>query len=118
MKMVKEERLAAKIGLIHTYVKNQHKGIRDSILNKLVQLEDELKFYIQEDLEHDNGSATYREIKVQYDQYVEEAVEGETWEFLEGDDVDDMEELLQSYENDIPEDEFTRRLFVNVWGVA
>ena len=55
---------------------------------------------------------------MRYDQYIEEAVEGETWEFLECNDRDDMEELLQSYENDIPEDEFTRRLFVNVWGVA
>nr|DAI46592.1 MAG TPA: hypothetical protein [Caudoviricetes sp.] len=116
--MTRGEKLAAKIGLIRTYVANQHKGIRASILNKLGQLEDELKHCLREDLEYDNGSATYGEVKVQYDQYIEEAVDGETWELLECNDRDDMEELLQSDENDIPEDEFTRRLFVNVWGVA
>lgn len=116
--MTRGEKLAAKIGLIRTYVANQHKGIRASILNKLGQLEDELKHCLREDLEYDNGSVTYGEVKVQYDQYIEEAVDGETWELLECNDRDDMEELLQSDENDIPEDEFTRRLFVNVWGVA
>ena len=116
--MTRGEKLAAKIGLIRTYVANQHKGIRASILNKLGQLEDELKHCLRADLEYDNGSATYGEVKVQYDQYIEEAVDGETWELLECNDRDDMEELLQSDENDIPEDEFTRRLFVNVWGVA
>ena len=116
--MTRGEKLAAKIGLIRTYVANQHKGIRASILNKLGQLEDELKHCLREDLEYDNGRATYGEVKVQYDQYIEEAVDGETWELLECNDRDDMEELLQSDENDIPEDEFTRRLFVNVWGVA
>lgn len=116
--MTRGETLAAKVGLIRTYIANQHKGIRASILNELGRLEDELKQCLREDLEYDNGSVTYREVKVQYDQYIEEAVDGETWEFLECNDRDDMEELLQSYENDIPEDEFTRRLFVNVWGVA
>ena len=116
--MTRGEKLAAKIGLIRTYVANQHKGIRASILNKLGQLEDELKHCLREDLEYDNGSVTYGEVKVQYARYIEAAVDGETWEFLECNDRDDMEELLQSDKNDIPEDEFTRRLFVNVWGVA
>ena len=56
--MTRGERLAAKIGLIRTYVANQHKGIRASILNKLGQLEDELKHCLREDLEYDNGRVT------------------------------------------------------------
>lgn len=41
----KGELLVAKIGLIRTYIANQHNGIRASILNKLVWLEEELKSY-------------------------------------------------------------------------
>jgi len=128
MGLTEEEVLAAKIAMIRKYVKAKPaKGTAGYIIISLMEYEDKLTELFQQEMgEYRHYPGDYWEpptdelvneesIEYMAEEAIDKAARYESWNDLEGDDKEDMAELLEDYDEVVQAD-YDCRMAGTVWG--
>lgn len=128
MRLTMEETVATKVAMIRKYIKARPaKGTPSRVLRRLMEYETELNELMRQEVgEYKHYPGSYweppsdelvNEDDVDYmtEQAVVEANAMESWEDLERDDLEEMMELMEDYEEVVQAD-YNSRMGNTVWG--
>lgn len=128
IELTRSEAIAAKIAKIRRYVNAKPaKGIPSYIMITLMEYEDELTEYYQQKVgEYRHYSGDYWEpptdelineedVERMVEEAIDEATRFDSWDDLNEEDMIEMDELLEDYD-EVLQTDFNRRMAGTIWG--